>query len=353
MGYVPTQLELAPTSPRQAVNFDLREHAVMALGANDSDMVLVIERIAFETPEIMVLELVRSDGAVLPAWTPGAHIDLVLASGKVRQYSLCGDPADPMRYRVAVLREAAGRGGSEELHIAAKVGTTFHARGPRNRFQLVDATRYLFLAGGIGITPILAMIREVELSGRPWRLVYGGRSRTTMAFLGELADRRGGEITLLPQDEAGLPDIDGLLSGLEPDAVIYGCGPTGMLKALETAAVAHGRVQELHTERFSPDEAERKTVNDKPDQPFEVELCRSALVLQVPADRTLGSVLQEANAPVSFSCQEGYCGTCETRVLEGLPDHRDSILTDEEKAAGTVMMVCCGRSRTPRLVLDL
>jgi ferredoxin-NADP reductase len=353
MGYLPMQLELAPTLQWQAVNFDFRETEVMAPVANDGDMVLVIERIAFETPEIMVLELVRDDGAVLAAWSPGAHIELVLGSGKVRQYSLCGDPADPTRYRVAVLREAAGRGGSEEIHLAAKVGMTIRARGPRNRFQLVDVARYLFLAGGIGISPILAMVRQAELSGRPWRLVYGGRSRTTMAFLGELAERRGGEITLLPQDEVGLPDIDGLLSGLEPDAVIYGCGPTGMLKALETAAVAHGRVQDLHTERFSADEDEPKAVDDKRDQPFEVELRRSALVLQVPADRTLGSVLQEADAPVSFSCQEGYCGTCETRVLEGLPDHRDSILTDEEKAAGTVMMVCCGRSLTPRLVLDL
>ncbi len=172
-------------------------------------------------------------------------------------------------------------------------------------------------------------------------------------FLCELAEHHGGEITLLPQDEVGPPNIDGLLSGLEPDATIYGCGPNVMLKALESAAVAHGHTQALHIERFSADEDAPKAVGEERGQPFEVELRRSGLVLQVPVDRSLGSVLQDANAPVTFSCQEGYCGTCETRVLEGVPDHRDTILTDEEKAAGTVMMVCCGRSRTPRLVLDL
>ena len=151
---------------------------------NDADLILSIDRLAFETPDVLVLDLTAPDHAILPVWVPGAHIDLVLGSGKVRQYSLCGDPADPTHYRIAILREVAGRGGSAELHVAATAGLTISTRGPRNHFELVDAPRYLFLAGGIGVTPILPMIRVTERAGRPWRLVYGGRSRATMGFPG-------------------------------------------------------------------------------------------------------------------------------------------------------------------------
>lgn len=322
-------------------------------GTDPADLRLQIDRVMFETRDVVVLDLVRPDGAALPEWAPGAHVDLVLESGKVRQYSLCGDPADLARYRVAVLREAAGRGGSEEIHLTAKAGTEVGVRGPRNHFRLVDAPRYLFLAGGIGITPILPMIRQVSLSGRPWRLVYGGRSRSSMALLAEVAACRGGDVVLHPQDEAGLPDIEALVAKLEQDAVIYGCGPEGMLKALEAAAAGHDRAASLHVERFGASEDAPDPAGQPGDQPFEVELRQSGLVLQVPADRRLGDVLLDADIPVPFSCQEGYCGSCETRVLEGVPDHRDTILNEEEKAAGTTMMVCCGRSRTPRLVLDL
>lgn len=321
--------------------------------AEGHDLELVLESVVGETTDVLVLELRHPDAGALPAWTPGAHIDLVLPSGKIRQYSLCGDVADASRYRVAVLREAAGRGGSEEIHAVAKAGLTIRARGPRNHFVLVDAPCYLFVAGGIGITPMLPMIRQAESAGRPWRLVYGGRTRASMGFVPELAARTGGAVTLLPQDEVGLPNLDALLSEAEPDVAIYGCGPAGMLKALKEAAARHGRVSALHTESFSAPDDVVPPAGRAGDTPFEVELRKSGVVLQVPADRSLADILQEAGIDVPFSCQEGYCGTCETRVLEGVPDHRDTILTEDEKAAGNIMMVCCGRSLTPRLVLEL
>lgn len=321
--------------------------------AESHELELVLDSVVGETADVLVLELRRPDAGALPAWAPGAHIDLVLPSGKIRQYSLCGDVADASRYRVAVLREAAGRGGSEEIHAVAKAGLTIRTRGPRNHFVLVEAPRYLFVAGGIGITPMLPMIHQAESAGRPWRLVYGGRSRGSMGFVAEIAKRSGGTVTLLPQDEMGLPDLDALLAQVEPDAAIYGCGPAGMLKALKEAAAQHGRASALHIESFSAPDDVAPPAGGAGDTAFEVELRKSGVTLHVPAARSLGDVLQEAGIDVPFSCQEGYCGTCETRVLEGVPDHRDTILNEEEKAAGNLMMVCCGRSRTPRLVLEL
>ncbi len=172
----------------------------------------------------------------LPSWAPGAPIDLILPSGIVRQYSLCGDVAESRRYRIAVLREEAGRGGSKEIHAIAEAGLHIRSRGPRNHFQLVDAPKYFFFAGGIGITPILPMIRHAERTERPWRLVYGSRARNSMSFLSEIERCETGTVTLLPQDESGLPNFRTLLVDVEKDAAIYGCGPNGMLHALEVAA---------------------------------------------------------------------------------------------------------------------
>jgi ferredoxin-NADP reductase len=318
----------------------------------DPGLAVRIDRLNFEAPDILVVELAAPDGASLPAWSPGAHVDLILPSGTVRQYSLCGDPSERARYKVAVLRELAGRGGSLELHTVGKTGLSLEIRGPRNHFELVDAARYLFIAGGIGVTPILPMMRAAEQAGRPWRLVYGAQSRARMGFLNEIAERRGGEVTLIPQDEAGIPDLDALLTDVEAGTVIYGCGPSGMLKALESAADRHGLSAALHIERFGPADQAEPAVHAG-DQPFEVELRQSGQVLQVPSDRSLGSVLRDAGIPVTFSCEEGYCGSCETPVLEGIPDHRDTILNEEERAAGNIMMVCVGRARSPRLVLDV
>jgi ferredoxin-NADP reductase len=319
----------------------------------EADLTLLIDRARFETPDILLLDLVAPDRRALPPWEPGAHVDLLLTSGKVRQYSLCGDPADATRYRIAVLKETAGRGGSIELHASAAAGVAVAARGPRNHFRLVEAPDYLFLAGGIGVTPILPMISAAEQAGRPWRLAYGGRSRSSMGFVAELEAWRGGALQLVPQDECGLLEIDALLAQTNAETAVYACGPAGMLAEVERVADRYGRRGALHIERFSaPEDVDAATVHPG-DQPFEVELRQSGLILQVAADRTLGSILQDANVPISFSCQEGYCGSCETRVLEGVPDHRDSILHDEEKSSGRTMMVCVGRARSARLVLDL
>jgi ferredoxin-NADP reductase len=320
---------------------------------NNASHVLKVDRVSFETSDIVVVDLAAEDKAPLPVWRPGAHIDLILQSGKVRQYSLCGDPGDTTHYRVAVLHEPAGRGGSAEIHAGFAAGLAVLARGPRNHFELIEAPQYLFVAGGIGVTPILPMIRAAERAGRPWRLIYGGRSRGTMGFLGEIADRDGGDVVLLPEDECGLPDLDALFAGLKPDTAVYGCGPGGMLAALEAAAKRHGHSDALHIERFCAAENPSVVMRETRDREFEVELRQSGIILSVPADRTLGSVLQDADIPVTFSCQEGYCGSCETRVLDGVPDHRDTILTEAEKAESQIMMVCVGRACSPRLVLDL
>ena len=309
---------------------------------------LRIVRVTREAESVISVELARHNGGLLPPWQPGAHVETLLPSGRVRHYSLCGDPDRLTSYRLAVLRESGGRGGSIEVHDIAHGGGTLHITPPRNRFPLHEAPRYLFLAGGIGVTPLLPMVAVAERRGRPWRLVYGGRSRASMAFIPELTDRRGGMLELLPQDEHGHPPVATLLSTLEPDTAIYACGPAAMLAAIETAAQRLGVCERLHVERFAAAAARETAAN----QAFDVVLRRSGRTVHVAAGRTLGSVLQDEGADVTFSCEEGCCGTCETRVLGGVPDHRDCVLTAEEKAKNDRMMVCVGRSLSPTLVLD-
>lgn len=284
----------------------------------------------------------------VPAWEPGAHIDLVLADDLVRQYSLCGDPAERDRLKVAVLLEPDGRGGSRHVHERLEVGDLVPVRGPRNHFALVDAESYLFIAGGIGITPILPMIRQVEAEGKPWRLLYGGRTRSSMAFAEELAALGPDRVALRPQDEFGLLDLASYLADAGDGTAVYCCGPEPLLLAAEQACKAFPHLS-LHVERFAPKEREA----EGPDRPFEVELRRSGRTVQVPASVPLLDALEKAGVGMAFSCREGTCGTCETAVLEGVPDHRDSLLTDDERAANDVMFPCVSRSLSPRLVLDL
>ena len=297
---------------------------------------------------VVRLTLTRADGLPLPAWTPGAHIDLLLGPGLERQYSLCGDPGDTSALQVAVLREAAGRGGSQHVHDKLTEGATVRARGPRNHFVLVDAERYLFIAGGIGITPILPMIAEAERRGADWRLVYGGRTRSSMAFADALIASRPERVEVCPQDETGLLDLDGLLGVPRDDTAVYCCGPEPLLTAVEERCASWPSAA-LHMERFAP-----KSLDDAgPSESFEVELAQSGMTLTVPADRSVLQVVEDAGVPVLSSCREGTCGTCETGVLEGVPDHRDSLLTPDEQAVGDVMFICVSRCRSGRLVLDL
>lgn len=317
----------------------------------EHELDLVLERREPVADDVELLVLRRPDGGALPAWEPGAHVDLVLAGDLVRQYSLCGDPADTSVLQVAVLREEHGRGGSQYVHDKLTEGEIVRVRGPRNHFPLVAAKRYLFLAGGIGITPILPMIARLDAAGAEWRLVYGGRTRSSMAFREELERRYPGKVVVHPQDEAGLLDLSALLA--EPgatvdDLAVYCCGPEGLLGAVEERCASRPTVA-LHVERFSPKEG----ATDGPRESFEVELAQSGATLAVPADRSILDVAEEFGVQVLSSCQEGTCGTCETAVLSGVPDHRDSVLTDEEQAANDTMMICVSRSCSRRLVLDL
>jgi ferredoxin-NADP reductase len=307
----------------------------------------VLDRIAVAN-EVVLLRLGDPQGAPLPPWRPGAHLELVLPSGLVRHYSLCGDPDDPAGYTVAVLRVAAGDGGSRELHDSDLVGMQLEVRGPRNNFALDPAAGYLFIAGGIGITPISAMVREVAGSGQPWRLIYGGRSRTSMAFRAELCALAPDSVLVAPQDEVGLPDLAGELAAAGAGTAVYACGPPAML-AVITQLCAERPELTLRLERFTADGAAAAVSGAA----FEVELRRTGVVLPVPADRTLLDVVRDVVRTQPYSCAEGICGTCETDVLEGIPEHHDDVLSDEEKASNQTMMLCVSRSKSPRLVLDL
>ncbi|MET9462696.1 cytochrome P450 [Streptomyces canus] len=303
--------------------------------------------------DVVAVDLALPDGGDLPAWRPGAHIELRLPSGRLRQYSLCGDPADATTWRIGVLREPRGRGGSAELHELARPGALFAVRGPRNHFPLTPAPSYLFLAGGIGVTPILAMVRAAAGRGTPFTVVYGGRTRSTMAFADELAAVAGDALTLLPQDEAGLPDLPRLLGGLDADTAVHACGPAPMLAAVEGECARLDLTDRLHLERFSAGDDLETAYDAAENRDFDVQLARTGGTLTVPADRRLIEVLRDAVPGLSYDCEKGYCGACETRVLGGTPEHRDSVLSDEERLAGRTMMICVGRCQGDRLVLDL
>lgn len=296
---------------------------------------------------VVELRLAATGDAPLPAWAPGAHIDLVLPSGLIRQYSLCGDPQDEA-YTVAVLREDISRGGSVEVHDSVQAGSELMIRGPRNHFPLVEAPHTIFIAGGIGITPILAMARHCADAGRSWELHYGGRSRDSLAFLDELDALPGGSVTVYPQDEVGLIPLADVLASA-PEASVFTCGPEPLLVAVEQQGTAAGLP--VHLERFGPASTPATPVGE--DSEFTVTLQRSARTLPVPAGTRLIDVVREVLPMVPFSCEEGYCGSCETVVLEGVPDHRDSVLSDAERDSNACMMICVGRSKTPQLVLDL
>ncbi|GAA0714341.1 oxidoreductase [Dactylosporangium roseum] len=317
---------------------------------------LLVTQLTLEATSTLTLRLADPDGADLPAWRPGAHIDVILPSGLIRQYSLCGDPDDLRSYRIGVLRDPRSRGGSEEIHNTVLLGRRLDVRGPRNNFALVDAPGYVFVAGGIGITPMVPMIREAVRRGVPWQLFYGARSRDYMPFRAELAELAGpgsGVVHLVPQDECGLLDLDRALAAAAPGIVVYCCGPEAMLAAAQRAGAAANPAREVRIERFSAPAAESADPTAAPGTSFEVELRRSGMVLQIPADRGLLEVIRESVPGVPYSCEGGYCGACETRVLEGTPEHHDLILGDDAQQAGDTMMICVGRSSSERLVLDL
>ncbi|GGT01463.1 PDR/VanB family oxidoreductase [Streptomyces cinerochromogenes] len=274
----------------------------------------------------------RLEGRDLPRWEPGAHLDLVLPSGLVRQYSLCGDPGDTSSYTVATRLVEDGRGGSREVHEQLAEGMELEVRGPRNRFPLVEAESYVFVAGGIGITPLLPMLRALP-DGADWRLLYAGRERASMPFLEEVVKLGGDRVTVVE----GRPDLDAL--EVPAGAAVYCCGPEGLM-----AAVAE-RFPDVRLERFAPGAPAGG------DFGFELELRRSGRTLTVPAGTTVLDAVREELPDTAYSCAQGFCGTCQQRVLEGEVDHRDELLTDAERRDS--MLICVSRSRSDRLVLDM
>ena len=311
---------------------------------------LIVESVRKTAEDVLLIRFGPEQGEELPEWRPGAHIDLVLPSGRVRAYSLCSDPTDRAHYEIAVLKERDSLGGSVELHETPLVGLRLGYIGPRNHFELVAAPAYFFLVGGIGVTPILSMLRDVDRRHATWHCLYAGRNAASMAFLEEVGAFGSEHVTILYEDEAGRPDVAALFSSLDAGTVVYCCGPAGMLRAAEAASWRIG-TRSLHLERFHPTPVPPSVMSFGSE--FDVRLEREGVVLHVPRDRSVLSVVREVLAKVPSSCGSGSCGVCETRVLSGEIDHRDRVLSAEECERGDVMMICVSRAKSGLLVLDL
>ncbi|NVM88861.1 cytochrome P450/ferredoxin-NADP reductase [Variovorax sp. SG517] len=312
---------------------------------------VVVQGVTPVAEGIVRLRLVSPDGKPLPRWTAGAHIDVECGTPELsRQYSLCGDPDDTGAFEIAVLHEPEGRGGSAWVHANVKPGDRLRIRGPRNHFRLDESLKKaIFIAGGIGITPVSAMARRAKALGMDYELHYSGRSRRSMAFVDELAALHGDRLHLHVADEGRRNDLQALLAQPVPGAQVYACGPLRMLQALEECCAAWPEGA-LRVEHF---ESTLATLDPSKEHAFEVELKDSGLVLTVPPDQTLLTALRAANVDVQSDCEEGLCGSCEVRVLAGKVDHRDVVLTRVERDANTKMMACCSRACEGRLVLEL
>lgn len=296
---------------------------------------------------VIEVSLRDPSGVDLPPWKPGAHIEVRLPSGLSRQYSLCGDPSDRSRYVIAVLREEQGRGGSRELHEYAETGAVFDVRPPKNDFPLVDAASFLFIGGGIGITPLIPMFAEARRRGARALLVYGGRSETSMAYRETLA-AHGDEVDVWIETDRGHPELERILAGAPQGTEVYTCGPGAMIDAVATEHSRHAHLAGLHFERFAASGPIDTTGGE-----FEVELRRSGVTFTVPEAGAILEKVQSVLPDHPFSCEEGYCGECATRVIEGEADHRDDYLTEDERQRGDMMMICVSRCKGKRLVLDL
>ena len=305
-----------------------------------------------ETDRIKTLFLDRADGLPLPAFDAGAHVDLYLPNGMVRQYSLLNDPAESGPYVLGVLRELRSRGGSEWVHQHIETGLVLKAAGPRNNFPLAQARRHLLIAGGIGVTPMLSMAAALHRLGEDFHRHYCTRSPEQTAYLDRIA-AAGWDGRMALTHDGGDPgqglDVRALLSHQREGDHVYCCGPAGLMGAVREAS-GHWATGTVHFEWFTPDEI-AVPANDR--QAFTVVLARSDRVLKVPADASIVQVLADNGIVVDTLCEEGICGTCITNVLEGEPEHHDSVLTDAEKASNRLMTVCCSRAKGDRLVLDL
>jgi ferredoxin-NADP reductase len=303
--------------------------------------------IRYAARDTNIYEFNRLDGKPLPAYEPGAHIDLHLPNGLVRQYSLIKAEPDPASYTVAVKRDPASRGGSRCVHDELRVGKTLKISAPRNNFPLVEsASHIILLAGGIGITPIWCMVQRLEKLGRSWQLYYACRSRSDMAFLEALEAMSQPHFHFDDESAGKFLDVAAIIAQAPKDAHLYCCGPTPMLKAFEAATASWPREQ-VHIEYFTPKQESAKTGG------FVVELARSGQEFVIPEGKSILQVLLDAGVDVDYSCELGICGACEQRVISGEPEHRDAILTEEEQASNTKVMICCAGCKSERLVLDL
>lgn len=314
--------------------------------AGYNEMVMNIAAVRPVADLIHEIELRANEDAELPEWTAGAHIDLVLPGDVVRSYSLVSSPADRSHWRIAVLREENGRGGSAMIH-RLKVDDKVRVRWPRTNFALEDAESYHFFASGIGITPILPMIEAAQERGVPWRLDYVGRTKSRLAYLDLL--ERYGQTRVHFTSEKGRPDIDALISTTDERAAIYACGSQGFLIALEEAASRAGR--DLHAEWFAPKPGARQGAAGS-HEAFTVHLERSNLDVSVQPGQSIIDACAEVGVTIPGACFEGTCSSCITNVLEGVPDHRDSFLSKKEQASNKLMAACVSKSMTDRLVLD-
>ncbi|OBK78764.1 PDR/VanB family oxidoreductase [Mycobacterium sp. 1274761.0] len=312
-------------------------------------LTVIERRVVAHDQDVVALRLASTDGEPLPRWHPGSHLDIHLPSGKVRQYSLSGDPDDRDSYRIAVRRIADGGGGSIEMH-ELPVGARVTTHGPRNAFPLTvpgygsPARRCRFIAGGIGITPILPMLAYAERLGVDWSMVYTGRSRDTLPFLDELS-RFGHRVEVRTDDVSGIPTAAALLGDCPEGTTVYACGPAPMLTAIRAELAGRDDV-ELHFERF----AEPPVVDG---EEFTVTVASTGKEVVVGAAETLLAALQRSGVATPYSCRQGFCGTCRTRVLAGAVDHRDTLLTTPERENG-LMLVCVSRAQNgERIILDL
>ena len=309
-----------------------------------------VRTIRHEAERVLSVELVPVDGAGFPRFAPGAHIDLHLPNGITRSYSLVNSPDDVDRYVVAILADANSRGGSRYVHEQLRCGAILPIGAPRNNFALdEEAASTVLVAGGIGITPMLCMYRRLREKGRDVRLIYCARERSQAAFLDKLDTLDANVHLHFDAENQGRPfDLATLLAQQPAGVHAYCCGPNAMLSAFESACAKAG-IGNVHIERFTAS----APLADAQQSGYTVELAKSGRRLAVPAGAALLDVLLEAGVEVDYSCREGLCGACETRVLGGCPDHRDAVLTQSDRAANTVMMICVSGAKSATLVLDL
>jgi len=320
---------------------------------NASELSVKVERKSVAALDICTFELVDVNGRPLPAFSAGSHIDVHLPNGLTRQYSLCNDPAESHRYLIGVLRDPATRGGSQAMHDLVCEGQVLRISAPKNHFPLAhEAHRSILLAGGIGVTPILCMAERLAVVGADFEMHYATRSRDRAAFYDRIIASPYAPRVQFHFDD-GPPgqklDIGTLLAVPQPGAHVYVCGPKGFMDAVLGTARANGWPEsQVHYEFFSAE----ITKSDS-DESFQVKLASSGRVVVVPKDKTVVQALADAGVEVQTSCEQGVCGTCLTRVLEGEPDHKDMYLTPQEQAANDQFTPCCSRAKSAMLVLDL